>query len=60
MRTKVRPIGESSLAVRTFVRFLSRVGSNMPLKKPRSTERFAANFTLAGQRVRSDVHFKRS
>jgi len=36
------------------------MGSDVSLKEPRSAKRLAADFTLARQRVCSDVHFKRS
>lgn len=58
MCTKIGSVGESSLAVRAFVRLFSGVGSDVSLEQPRSAERLTANFALAWKRVRSNVHFK--
>ncbi len=55
---KVRSISERSRADITLERFLSGVGSDVSLQQPRSTEAFAADFTLTRQSVRSDVHFE--
>lgn len=55
---QVTPVGERAVAMLTAERFLPRVRSYVPLEEPRPGERFPAKMTLAGQRVRSDVHLE--
>ncbi len=57
---QIGSIGERSSANVTLERFLARVRAHMTLQQPRTTETLAADFALARQRVRSDVHLKRA
>jgi len=57
---EVASIGERAIAVLTSERLLTSVRSDVTLKQPRPGERLATRVTLAGQRVRSDVHFQRA
>lgn len=58
MRSKIRTVGEGTMAMVAAEGFLARVCSDVSLEKPRPGEGLAAEVTLAGQRVSSDVHFQ--
>lgn len=60
VRPQVTPVGERAVAMLTAERFLPCVSSDVPLEKPGPGERFPAKMALAGQRVRSNVHFQRA
>lgn len=55
---EVAPVGERAVAVLAAERLLAGVRPDVALKQPRPGERLAAHVTLAGQRVRSDVHLQ--
>ena len=60
VRAQIRPVGERASAVRTLERLLAGVRAQVALQQPGPRERLAAQFTLARQRVRADVHLERA
>lgn len=60
MGPQVGPVGEGSMALVALEGLLARVRPDVALKQPRSAEGLAADFALARQCVRSDVHLEGS
>lgn len=58
VRSEVAPVGEGPLAVLAVEGLLAGVRPDVPLEEPRSGEGLSAKVTLAGQRVRADVHLE--
>lgn len=58
MGSQVRPVSEGTVAQRAGERLFARVRADVPLQKPWSWESLAAQDTLAGERVRPDVHLE--
>lgn len=58
MGPQIAPIGERAIAVLTAEWLLPGVSPDVTLEQPRPGERFSTEMTLAGQRVRSDVHLQ--
>lgn len=57
---EVASVGERAVTVLTAERLLAGVRPDVTLEQPRPGERLAAHVTLAGQRVRTDVHLQRA
>lgn len=56
--TQVGSVGKGAIAELTGKRLLTGVGSKVTLKQPGSREGLSAEFALAGQCVRADVHLE--
>ena len=55
---QVAAVREAAVTLRALEGLLSRVGPDVSLQQPGPRERLAAQLTLAGQRVRADVHLE--
>lgn len=58
MGPEIAPVSEGAVAVLASKRLFAGVRPDVALEQPRPGERFAAGVTLAGQRVRPDVHLQ--
>lgn len=57
---QIGSVGEGPMALVTFEWLFTGVCPNVSLEKPGPTEGFAADFALAGEGMRSDVHLERA